>query len=77
MWVNLARYLIFSLIAYLLTPKPQVTEPTAASTISGVPEATMGDEIPMIYGTNWLTRPQVAWHGDMKTEAIKSKGSKK
>lgn len=77
MWVNLARYLIFSLIAYLLTPKPKVNEPVAATQASGVPQATAGDEIPQVFGTCWITTPQVGWNGDFRSAPIKQKGSKK
>lgn len=77
MWTQLALSIVFGVISYLLTPKPPVSTPTAANEVSGVPEAKAGDEIPMIYGTAWLTRPQVGWHGDMKTAPIKTRGSKK
>lgn len=75
MW-NLVLYVVFSFITSLLTPKPP---PPKAATLDDIktPRANEGDEIGKLYGTRWLKSPQEAWHGDFRSEAIKSSGGKK
>lgn len=77
MWLKLGLAILFAIIDYLLTPKPKQQQVNPATNIGGVPQASPGKEIPMIYGTVWQNEPQVAWWGDMATQAIKQKGSKK
>lgn len=77
MWAALARFVLFQVIGYLLTPKQPDTTPKAATSVDGVPRAEAGAEIPIIYGTVWITGPQVAWSGDMRSAPIKAKAGKK
>lgn len=76
MWWNLVIGLIFTAISWLLRPKP---EPPQAATIGdfNVPITEEGAEVGKVYGTVWVTKPQVVWYGDYDTVPIKSKQGKK
>jgi len=75
MWWNLALGLLFTYISYLLTPTPP--EPEAASLEDfDLPKAREGDEVGILYGTHWLSSPQLHWYGDLKSKAIKAGGKK-
>ena len=67
----LAVSLAFSILSYLLTPKPK---PPAAPTVEkfDIPNAEQGQVIPKVYGTAWLNSPIVAWYGDVGAYPIKA-----
>jgi len=76
-FVFLAIFIIMIILAFVLMPKPQTQKPPTAGTVD-VPTAEPGREIPVLFGTRDITSPMVAWYGDIKTKAIKSKsGGKK
>jgi hypothetical protein len=43
----------------------------------GVPTATEGRPVPVLFGTRLIENPNVVWWGDLRTVAIKSKGGGK
>ena len=61
---------------YALAPKAQSTPPPGMDQIK-VPTAEEGREIPVLFGCREIKSPNVVWYGDMRTNAIKSKGGKK
>jgi hypothetical protein len=42
-----------------------------------VPTAEQDRPIPVIFGTVWITGPNVVWYGDLRTEGIPAPGGKK
>lgn len=76
MWVNLLVNLAIAAVAYLLAPKP---EPPSSADIEDfdIPIAKEGKVIRKIYGTRWISDPQVVWYGDLRKSAIKSSSGKK
>ena len=68
--------IVFTYIAYLLTPKPPGPERSTLEDFD-IPKAVEGVEIPKIFGTILVDEPQVAWYGDLELVAIKAKGGKK
>lgn len=75
-FINLAIGILFSWISFLLSPTPKAPK---AGTLEDVnlPIARQGQEIGKIYGTVWIKAPHVAWYGDFKARAIRSKQGKK
>lgn len=68
--------LVFSFVMmYLLRPKISMPSPTAAKKLD-IPKAEEGEEAGVVYGTVWITDPQVVWYGDMTSAAIKEKAGK-
>lgn len=72
----IAVLLIASYVAYALAPKPPKPKPASLSDFD-IPTAEEGRPLPMIFGTHLVRGPNVIWYGDLGTEAIKSKTSKK
>jgi hypothetical protein len=65
-------------ISVALTPKPQMTQPTAAGLGDfNVPTAEEGREIPVLFGTRDITGPNCVWYGDLRAVPVKKKGGKK
>lgn len=75
-WVAFAVSVAISVISYLLTPKPEMSNPAAAEDLD-VPAPKEGESIMMIFGMPKITSASVTWYGDIKAEAIKKKGGKK
>ena len=75
MWVQIAIWVITTVIGMLLTPKP----PKQAAATPGhldVPVAESGKAIPVLFGTRVINQPNVVWYGDVKTTEIRqSSGS--
>lgn len=73
MWTQIIVWAITSVISYLLTPKPKAPAPGTFD----VPTTEEGASIGVLYGSAWIESPVIAWWGDTRTVAIKSKGGKK
>ena len=75
MWVQIAIWVITTVIGMLLAPKP----PKPASATPGnldVPVAEFGKPIPVLFGTRVIRQANVVWYGDVKTTEIRqSSGS--
>lgn len=78
MGIETIIYWVIAIIAVVaLTPRPQNnTKPATLDDIQA-PTAEDGREIPVLFGTRLLSGPNVVWYGDLRTQAIKSKGGKK
>jgi len=76
MWWFIAGFAVMLFATYALAPKAQSTPPPGMDQIK-VPTAEEGREIPVLFGCREIKSPNVVWYGDMRTNAIKSKGGKK
>lgn len=73
MWFQIIAWVVTSVISYLLTPKPKAPAPGNLE----APTTEEGTPIMVLLGSGWIEGPVVAWFGDTRTTAIKSKGGKK
>lgn len=69
-FTNLLIGIVFTLISYWLSPKPQSPDPAELEDL-GIPKVKEGDEVGIVYGTSWIRSPQIHWYGDFKSKAIK------
>jgi len=73
MWLQIAFYVVTSILAYLLTPKPKAPKPQAQADVQPqegkAPEAKTSGPVPVIFGTVWIS-PNVVWYGDLSTSPI-------
>jgi len=76
MWWNLIIGVLFTVIAWLLRPKPEIPEPNTLEDFN-IPVTEEGAEIPKVYGTAWLRASQVAWYGDFYVQPIREDVGKK
>jgi hypothetical protein len=74
-WVQIGLLVVSAIISYALAPRPQVPKPAALADFQ-VPTAEEGRPIPVVFGTVWLTGPNVLWYGDLYSDPIKKKGGK-
>lgn len=74
--VQIALLIVSALITYALTPKPPSPRP-ASLTDFDIPTAEEGRPIPVVFGTAWVTGPNVLWYGDLGIAPIKASGGKK
>lgn len=72
----LAVVIVSAIVATALAPKPQPPKPPSLEDFD-VPTAEEGRPIPVIFGTVWITGPNVVWYGDLRTTPITKKGGKK
>lgn len=76
MWWFFAVFLVAIVAAYALAPKQQSAKAVGLGEFQ-VPTASIGREIPVLFGTRKLSGPNVVWYGDLRAVAIKKKGGKK
>ena len=72
MWMQIAFYVVTSILAYLLTPKPKVQQATATAPSPAAqepPDAKTSGPVPVVFGTVWIV-PNVIWYGDLSTSPI-------
>lgn len=75
-WVQIAFLVVAAIVSYALAPKPaQPPKPTLSD--FEFPTAEEGRAIPVVFGTVWVSGPNVLWYGDLDTTPIKVKGGKK
>lgn len=75
-WVQLAIMVVSAIISYALAPKPPEPPKPSLDDIT-LPTAEEGRPIPVVFGSVWVSGPNVLWYGDLNLEPIKSKGGKK
>lgn len=75
-FLYIAVLIVSAFISAALAPKPPKPKPAALSDFD-IPTADEGRPIPVIFGTNIVTGPNVIWYGDLSTRPIKAKGGKK
>lgn len=74
--IQLAILVVSAYVSAALAPKPPKPKP-ASLTDFDIPTAEEGRPIPVVFGTVWVTGPNVMDFGDLSTKAIKQKGGKK
>ena len=74
-WVYVAYFVVALVISFALTPKPNTPMPGVGNVTA--PTASVGKEIPVVFGTVIVKSANVVWYGDIKTVPVKSKGGKK
>jgi len=75
-WVQLALIVVSAVLASALAPKAPQPKSATLSDVDA-PTAEEGRPIPVVFGTVWITGPNVIWYGDLRTTPILSEGSKK
>ena len=77
-WLQVGIF-IFNLAAqYVLRPRTESTELTSPWEDLTVPEADLGSPIAVVFGTRWVSNPNVVWFGDKATKPVRVKtGGKK
>jgi hypothetical protein len=79
MWnifIQIAIVVVSAVISAALAPKPQPPKPARLEDFDA-PTAEEGRPIPVIFGTVWVTGPNIVWYGDLRTTPIQTKGGKK
>jgi len=76
MWLQIGLAVLSALVLYFFREKQEGPRPATLDDFN-VPKTTEGEEIGKIYGTVWITDPQVVWYGDFTAEDVKSSGGKK
>ena len=61
--INIAIGLAFSIVGYLLTPRPKAPKPNEAAQLED-PTAEAGRPIPVVFGTLTVKEPNVLWFGE-------------
>lgn len=72
-WVQIGLLIVSALISYALRPRPPTPRPAALGEFN-VPTAEEGRPIPVVFGTVWITGPNVLWYGDLNSTPIKKGG---
>jgi hypothetical protein len=79
MWMWIVLYVAMTLVSSLLRPKPTIQN-AKPGTIGDkdMPIASQSTPIPVVFGTVWITQPNVVWWGNLRVTAIRrSSGGKK
>lgn len=76
MWVQIAIFIISTVLSYLLAPKPPQPKPLSLSDFD-IPTAEEGRPIPVVFGTVTVTGANVVWYGDLRVTPIQKSGGKK
>jgi hypothetical protein len=74
--VMLILMVVSTTLSILLAPKPPSAKAATLEDFSA-PTAEQDRPIPVIFGTVWITGPNVVWYGDLRTEGIPAPGGKK
>jgi hypothetical protein len=70
--IAIVLFLVSTAISILLAPKPP--RPAAATLADfDFPTAEEGRPIPVVFGTRYVTGPNVLWYGDLSSKAIRKK----
>lgn len=75
MWVAILVSIAINAIAYILTPRPKPSTPTAGNL--DIPDAKVGSPVPVIFGEVWIKDPLISYYGNQNTRAITKSGGKK
>lgn len=74
-WWYLVVWIVAFVAAYALMPRPRQQRPPVQEI--NAPTAQEGREIPVLFGSRYITGPNVVWYGDVTTTAIKEDTGKK
>ncbi len=74
MWWQIGLWLVSTALSYVLRPKPSAMQGTAPKPAGisefSFPTASESRSIPVLFGTRWISGPNVVWYGDLKAAAI-------
>ncbi|MDE1998016.1 MAG: hypothetical protein KGI52_03700 [Burkholderiales bacterium] len=68
MWVQLAIFIVTTILSHLLAPKP----PVPAAGKGAANTATEGTPIPVVFGEVLIRTSNVVWYGDLRVDPIKA-----
>jgi len=71
--MNIGLYLFVMAAQYILRPTTKQIELTSPWESLDFPEADLGSPIPVVFGTRWVSNPNVVWYGDIKTRNVNVK----
>lgn len=74
-WIQLAILVVTTLLSKALAPKPPKQKPATLDDFE-IPTAEEGRPIPVAFGTNLITGPNVVWYGDLGTKQKTKNGVK-
>jgi len=74
--IQIVIMIVSAYISAALAPKPPPPKPASLSDFE-VPSAEEGRPIGVVFGNYLIKAPTLAWYGDLSTEKIKTKTSKK
>lgn len=74
--IQLAIVLVANIVSAALRPRPEGPKAASIGDVDA-PTADDGRPIPVVFGTVWLSGPNVVWYGDMRTSPITKGGGKK
>lgn len=74
--IYIAITLIASYVAWALAPVPPPPKSASIDEFE-VPQAEEGRPVGVVFGNVIIKAPTLAWYGDLSTEKIKQKSSKK
>lgn len=76
MWLQIGLFVASLIISYLTRPQPKFTNPKPG-TVEATAIAQAGADVPVLFGSRFITGQNIVWWGDTKSKAIKKKGGKK
>lgn len=76
MWVQIGLFVASLIISYLTRPSVKFTNPKPGN-VEATAIADSGADIPVLFGSRWISGQNIVWWGDTKSKAIKKKGGKK
>lgn len=74
--IQIVIMLVSSYVAWALAPKPPAPKSSTLDDFD-VPKAEEGTPIGVVFGSVIIKAPTLVWWGDLSTEKIKTKSSKK
>lgn len=75
-FIQIVIMLVSSYVAWALAPKPPAPKPASLDDFD-VPKAEEGTPIGVVFGTWIVKSPHLVWWGDLDSDPIKTKSSKK
>lgn len=75
MWFMLVVMVVSALVSYSMAPKQQPPPPAALQDFN-VPTAEEGRAIPVVFGTVYITGPNVIWYGHLRARPVRTKSGK-
>ena len=75
-WITFGILFAATTISYFLQPKPPAPKKPQFEDLNTA-TVDAASVIPEVFGTKWVKSNNVVWYGDLKVDAIKTKGGKK
>lgn len=72
LWDLVIYVIVAAVVSYALAPKPPQQQPPSTEDVQA-PTAEEGRPLGVIFGTCWVTGPNVVWYGDISTSPIKKR----